>query len=372
LAQVRTLAEAVPPIALDLEKGQEVTRDELCRGEVYIVCSLSALAPRMRFLQELLAGSQAIHLGLEPAGLLQRFEEATRQQAFTGTSLRVWNRPRDADSPVRLLRRFLPPVEGGSDRSQREHHAQEGLVSWEQFPDVIRDLPDDVRKEAADRLDTLYARPFLATALHPRMPRDLALRGQLDEAILKLVEMRDQLRRQRALVHGEPDLTNQVQAWCAEVQATHQALMQASARAQRTAGADAQAVRAAAQARLEDLLRNSQKASLFVQAAAIEPLDEQFAYQLALCHHEKAERAQARRDRQRGPQAAALFGISPLAGFPAAVPWGAYYQSNQDERATWKAVSDRWQAYVEEHPRAPSIPAAQRLLERARRAGHGQ
>jgi hypothetical protein len=327
LAQVRAGLDPPAGFTLDLERRAELPRPLLRQGEVYLAWPLSALAPRMRQLEQLLAGTEPVRLGIDAGGMLKTWQDALRSPGLAGCRVHVGSLPGAPNSPVRLLRSFLPPDEGGTDRTfpSRRHQAEVGLVPWDHLPEMLRDLPGP----AGERLNTAFARPFVSLALAPGMPRDLLLRGQLDEAVRKLVELRDQLARPRQRLRTEPNLHAQVAAWCAEARTAHEDLL----RAEQVKGPDTAALRERARQRTDAVWQKRQKAVLLVEAAVAEGAAAEVAYLLALCQHEKAERAHARRSPDAGP--------------------------------AWKAAAERWQAYLEEYPGAPAAAAARQLQARA-------
>jgi hypothetical protein len=348
LAQVRRqLLASLPP--------------EVRQSEAHIVCSLSALAPRMRYLETLLGPSERARLSVNPTSLLKRFQEATAGPAFAGSELHVLNSPADPNSPLRLLRTFLPPPQGGIDQSNRKHEAELALIPWNDLPAVIRDLPG----ESASRLHTAFAQVFVDFALAPNLPRDLLLRGQLDEATRKLVEARDQVRKHKEQLQRERGLEAEVTAWCHQVEQAHQRLAKAEELARQASGPPTAANLEEARTQLNTLWQSTSKPTLFVQAAATAPLAAEIDYLLALCQHEKAEREQRRQDRQRGPQAAALFACAPVAACPGTLAWAACLLSCRRDATHWKQAAEQWQSYLDENPATPNTPAARRLLRRA-------
>ena len=316
LAQVRTDAE----LSLPREARQ---------AEAHLVCSLSALAPRMRYLQQLVGATEPVALETDPALLLRKFQAALRGPAFAGRSVRVWNPPRDPNSPLRLVRCFLPPEDGGIDRSQRKQRTEVALIPWDRLPDMVRDLPG----EPGNRLQTLFGRPFVTFLLEGACRANLLLRGQLDEAVRKLVEVREQLRQQRNALRAERDLEAEAAAWCRQAAMAHAALTRAAERASQDRRPEALAALETAQARMNALLQDSQKPVLFVQSAAAEPMGARVAFLLALCQQEKAERDQLRQDRARFPQAAALLGAWPETAFPGTLPWAGCLLSSRKDGA---------------------------------------
>jgi len=268
-------------LAQDLQTGQPLSVRQVKRSEVHLVCSLSELAPRMGYLQRLLPAAEEVCLEDQPTELLDRFRAATRGSPLAECPVRVWGRRGDLSSPVRLLRGFLPPEEGGIDQSRRKHQAEVTRVPWDYLPRAVHDLPKDL--ELGNRLENLFGRAFFA--LEARMPRDLLLRGQLDEATRKLIEYQDQLRQHKQHVAQEPDLEARTAAWCQRVKAAHADVMQAQRQALRQPTSEAAARLEEARAQVQACWQDSKPAVLLVQAAVVEPLNAESAYLLALCQH---------------------------------------------------------------------------------------
>src|SRR5262249_36956450 len=136
-------------------------------------CHLSAIAPRMRLLQDTLSSlGDKISLWEDPVAILQRFTEATQGPAFAGTKARVWNAPGDTNNSLRVLRSYLPKEEGGADeKGQRSKAATLQLVPWQYLPRAVQ--PGNLPQEASDRLQQVFVTPFIYFNTKTRMPRDL-------------------------------------------------------------------------------------------------------------------------------------------------------------------------------------------------------
>src|SRR5260370_26015361 len=122
----------------------------------------------MRYLQEAVFGGEGIHLGVDPAGLWQRFQTACKEPDLAGTRLRVWNLPGDSNTPMRVLRYFLPKEEGGVDSSGRREQASMQLVPWPYYPRELK-LPGP----PGEGLAKVFEKPFIAFSLEARLPKDL-------------------------------------------------------------------------------------------------------------------------------------------------------------------------------------------------------
>jgi hypothetical protein len=159
-----------------------------------------------------------------------------------------------------------------------------------------------------------------------------------------------------------------VTEWCQQVQCASASLVQADARARRDKGSAAQAAVQAARQQLDAVWKQAEKPTQYVQALAAGPLDAEVGYLLALCQHEKAERAQRRLDPRLACQTAALLVQPPDSGLSATVAFAVCALSTCSGTANWKAVAERWHDYLEEFPSSPRAPAAKQLQARALRA----
>src|SRR5262249_54395377 len=118
---VATLADVrKQPELLSAGEGEPATKGEF---EVYVAPPLHALSRRMKLLDELAADRHGVRLAQEPDKLLERVEGAA------GGKARVWNSPPPAVTPVRALRAYLPPAEGGTDKTGRMELTKVQLTS---------------------------------------------------------------------------------------------------------------------------------------------------------------------------------------------------------------------------------------------------
>lgn len=325
LAQVRSQADPFRPLQVDDKLPYDVTAAQAKQAIVLLPCPLSALAPRMRFLEGVLPAHDRAVLSLD---VVARRDQLRAGAA--GADVRLWGGRDDPQAPTRQLRSFLPAEEGGSDRSQRFVQYMVQSIPWEALPQVARELPG----EPGQRLQEMFRTPFVGFLLNPKMPRDLILRGRQDEATPQLVATLDQLRRSRnALESMRGNLGQQIQEWAGEAVTAYGELLRAEREANLPPGKappGAQTTLANARQRVERLWKEGLAVQVLVAGAAAEPLTAEMTYLLALCKHEQAERAEARRRAGRGGSAA----------------------------DAWKPAADWWETYLEEFPAAPDAPHA--------------
>ncbi len=276
LEQVRRNAKPFQKLALDDKHHYDITPAQARKAEIYLGWSLSALAPRMKYLQDLLTPTTKIILSADPAAAVPRFEAAAK-----GVPVRIAARFGDPN-PLRVLRTFLPPTEGGVDTTNRKLAAEHDLIPYQALPEAIRrvavtasrrqvrvpnwgvvafeqlfrefpvpTLRKDFDQQAAQKPDVVMERrrqgqdtqktqddredlrkrvvDYLLTSLSrgpgeqfpepfwlvPHSSRDDILRGRYaeDGAATKLVESLEQVNAQKGMARSEPNLDRQVQRW---------------------------------------------------------------------------------------------------------------------------------------------------------------
>jgi hypothetical protein len=363
---VATLAEVgkdpalLAQLTVDGKHPYDVTAEQAKAARLQLYRPLSALAPRMRPLQEQLLGpALPVRLAADAEKDLERLRAAARAQGLKDGEVEVWK------EGTKLLRNFLPPEEGGVDgphpiplralsgfttqddptvvQVQRRQLFTLELVPWASYPRQFRD-PARFRFDVGlgERLHTQFAGPFVAAVLEPNQPRDLLLRGRFTPATRKLVEEQEvwpEVQRRRAAAE---DLDKRVGEW------TDRAL--SGYAAQLRARGDPAAL-AAANQQVADVWKESEPIMVLLQGSMAGPRSAELVYQLGLCMHERAERLQARLD---------LLARAP----------GAAAGKAEAERAreAWKDALRWWNTYAEENPRSPAVASALRLRGRAQEA----
>lgn len=393
LKEVRTHAAPFQPLALDDKHHYDVTPAQARQAELYLGWSLSALAPRMKFLEGELQPNNKVVLSKDPAPVLPKFKAAAGPEV----RVRVAAQPGDPKNPLRLLRDFLPPGEGGTDKSNRKIGFEIALVPFQSLPKAIRRIPPwhqgtvmlnpqitfammfvqfpvpalrkDVEQGAAQKPDALKDRmrrgqdsqknrddrqdlrlrlveyvqtnlsqdfsgqSFDHFLLSARSSRDDLLRGRYEEATQQLVESQEQVNVQKVLAQTERDLDRKVDWWSEEVQ-TVMASAKGPEIAQKLNDLWVGAVAADEDKdspREPNWLTNGIPPwVLAILRASAEPLGEEATYLLALCKHEQAERAQARFERG---------------------------QKNASPADAWKTADGWWEEYLKSYPSGPSVVA---------------
>jgi len=362
LAQLRSAPDTLAVVPADTDRPYDVTADQARRAEPHIALTLSALAPRMRYLKEdVLGGSSKVLPASDPTALLRAFQRATDNRAFLGSSVQLWNVPRSGNCSLRVLRSFFPPSEGGTDRPTepgkpwlpRLERFEQGLTPWQYLPAAVQNLRPDI--DPGLSLRGSFARPFVELVYGERAsgessnrhrPREQMLRGRLDEATAGLVDMLDDMQQLRTRLQAEEDQPRVLTQWLDEARKAQAALIRAEEQANRDKTPESLALVKVAQAQRDDVWdkRKIEKPGLVLRGAALPPLSAETAYLLALCKHEQAEQAQTAMDRRKDRAAR---------------------KDAATAAAAWKDAADRWKSFLDEYPSVRDEAAARLLWARA-------
>src|SRR5262249_40886949 len=188
-----------------------------------------------------------------------------------------------------------------------------GLIPPNRIPQPLVALPGEPGRRLRERL----LNAFLGFALEPRKPRDLALRGQLDEAEKQLTELQMNLGRMRDRIATAPTAEEDARQWCEQMTNTYAALIVAS-----KPGGDPGAA-AEAQAKVDQLWEHAQPMYILIERAIGDPLAAESTFQLALINTEQADqlsRQQATDDEVRE-------------AWKNAAPWWTTYLANYSGQA---------------------------------------
>jgi hypothetical protein len=327
LREARSNPDLLKPALAGVE-GAENSKQWLEHSSPYLVPAFSSLSPRMRFLQAVFTGNQALHVGIDAAALQRRFAE-------TGEKAEFWNPPNSISTPTRVLIHFLPPEEGGLDRERPElrlyYQYWQQLVPWQAMPPQLRmnqlrglfalpfrrlltDPKESKEAEAAEQSEETKRRPLpfirflteseesrdegpkdqtddprqpLVKILEHSRPRDGILRGQFDEASRCLMNVLRHISLIQQRLAQEPNLDADANQWMEQMLTAYGNL----ARAEK-AGNVSDPAYLNAKAQVTELNRHADKIILLIERASAEPIAAEVTYQMALCKHEQAERLQ--------------------------------------------------------------------------------
>jgi hypothetical protein len=355
LAQVRSNPAILSALKMDPRKPYHVKPEECKGAELHVACVLSSLAPRMQFVQEMLGTSDRIRLYVDPMARWQHLEAAAKA---CGAPVRAWNLPQDPNTPIRVMRAALPVDDGGTDTRSRMLAARAQLVPWQYYPRALSEL----QGEPGARLQSQFALPFQFFNVEPKMPRDfmmawlpglmqgsnkgseggqrtseliqrerlprdLVLRGHFDEATMLLVTIDEELRRQRSL-RAQPNLEADAHAWCERAIEIYGRLLNADRASKNPQMRQIPPDQVEQLKKLKELLWSQEQRPVveLILASSAEPLTGEVTYQMALCKHEQAVRAQAR------------LGVAGRT--PSAAERSAAHQ-------LWQAAASWWGSYLE-------------------------
>ena len=379
LTQVRAQPEILKDLSANPKLAYDVSPDQLKKVELLVACSLPAMSPRMKYLHEVLSPADGIKLWGDPVGSLKRFEQALGPSKQSGSRVRGWNQPGDINTPVRIVRYFLPQSDGGLDSSGRRDRAIAALlVPWRLYPNDLKRLEG----EPGMRLQGLFGNPYPIFTLEAkmpkaslqswlpglydpatggassqkasdlvereRMPRDLMLHGRVEEATNVLITIRDELVKQRA-VEITPKKMADIRRWCQEIVEAYGTYLRLEKEAR-----DPKSRYPVDPAALENARK--MKDTLWAQAHPIMDLVQkssavymvgEVTYLVALCKQEQAVRAQSKVDQAKHAKKSAS---------PADV---------NSAKSAWTAAAGWWNTYLEEYGTARGASAARLFKARA-------
>jgi hypothetical protein len=333
LGQARSQPNILESLNFDAGHRYDVTSERLKEAEIWASCPLSALAPRMSYLEKLFPPSSKTVLNTDAAALINKLRKASQPVAGT---VRAWtvNAP---DSPLTALRNFLPADEGGVDQRHRKAQFEYNLVPWEYLPDMIKDMPANT--DPGRTLRKGFEQKFLNLLIAPNMPRDQMLRGRCEDASRTLVSMREELIQLSQIFHDQQDVVQVFRNWCKESERVYGELARASRNPSDVAGLES------ARARVRQLWKDGEQVlPLALTGRVSGPLIRLTTYLLALTKQEQAEALQRQLDHQ-GQQAS--------------------QESVQACRQAWQVAADWWETYLTENATAPKLPSARLCRARA-------
>jgi hypothetical protein len=385
LAALRQQPQLLDQLTVDRELTYDVKAEQVGQARIYLACPLSAMAPRMQFLQEQL--KLDVTLAAHPVQLFERFEAVARgpgdQKALP---VQFWN------YATRLLRSFLPADEGGIDLTNRRSSSLAALVPLALLPGQLLKLEGEVLQirepgEPGLRMYTLFGEQFYDYLLLPRSNqvslraallnddpppsarpqdqkeleaikdkakdvarsrdnlRELLLRGRFDDASRELNRRQEQVARRRQQMElyleqaakaagtnprrdGTPHpAVQQLLDWFdTQVIPAHRELGEIREQVEKGKARqrDLQDLQQAAGRVAQIWRQGGQTLALVLDAHAAELLGAEVTFQQGLCRHEQAEAAHAQAD----PKAAAAAA---------------------EAREAWTIARDQWLRYTTDY-----------------------
>jgi hypothetical protein len=182
----------------------------LRRAELHLIYPLTALAPRLRYLQEKVLAEEHVRLAPDLVAALRRWPQELGLRVQLGELAAG-----PAADPLRADRLFFPPEEGGRDPSRRlltEH--LDDLLALPLIRQQLRSLIEDFEgfpEEAQSRLSRQM--PTALEAKYLLRSRQLLLRGRLEEASRPLMQLNSVLREFQTQRPSEEELRRQIADW---------------------------------------------------------------------------------------------------------------------------------------------------------------
>jgi hypothetical protein len=319
LAQLRGSPEPFKALAIDPKLPYDITPERAKKSQVFLSVPMTSLSPRMRFLQSLTPDRSA-QLAADVPALRDRFRKALAGPELAGVEVGFWNPPPPADALPRLLYSFLPPNEGGGDRSNpgrmRRYYFED--MPWDRLPPYLAEL----QGEPGTRIRSMFAGRVLMLA-QPGSPRELIHRGRFDAATEQLVALRAQLvKRPYSMEEAE----GSSREWSKTASQYYADLARAERRVEK---GDTAAIADRDEAlRLIDILwKGSRGPVLVIEYVTSDALLAEATFLLGLCKHEQAAR---QRNARRGTP----------------------------DPAAWQSAMIWWNQFINTYPASPAAPAA--------------
>jgi hypothetical protein len=335
LAQVRERPDVLTQLDVSEKLHYPVTAEQARSAQAQLVVSLSALSPRLRYLQEkLLAPAVRVRLAADAAANWERVKAAVSTGAGKASAVNV---SRDYCT---LLRRFLPESEGGVDTTLRLARFSLDLVPWQAFPPIFRDeriIPQT--SELGMRMRNGFGLYFSTPTMDAGKPRDQLLRGRYSSAVPALVSERDSWNSQLVQQANTEDLEKKVKEWLNQATAVY-------ARRYRAKGAP-EVQEADQQIKALWDQRTSLPIAIVLGSAAGSARNPEVAYQLGLCSHEQAEQLQARLDLEN------RIGTT------------SHPRDVEKAKSDWQNALNAWKRFEEDYSTHRDVAAARRLRGRA-------
>ncbi len=359
LAQLKAQPELLRPLRADKDRPYDITPEQVRTAAVYLGTSLSAFAPRMKFLEDRLPSS-GVRLSVDPGRLVTRLEKAAQSKIcpWPGPGKQTGLPP---STPVRALRRFVPQQDGGLDRTGvKAQRYEQRLLPLATVSTALRELRlEDLPQSATQRL---YEYAGILYLNYVSGPHENLVRGRLDETTRTLVQILSILREFDEARMPETEFQEKVVAWRERVkQAQIQVIRQVPDAdkalesiwiedqhlhmllAQAVDDRDRGKLMGQGERNREHEKPQRKILSFLVMRTVATPLHHDASYLLALCWQEKAERVQAQRLRHAALHALPKGGEQP-----------ARTGKDEDQANAWLNVQDWWQKYVNQYPFSPA------------------
>ncbi len=292
LAQVKSNPDQLKPWREDKANPWKVAADEVKASVPVLAVPLSAVAPRLKELENELRADLPVRLTADPVALRARFAAEAKLP-----DLKFWNPQTEEFSYKRVLASFTPVAEGGSARDDQIALRYRASM----IPPTLFAVPAELAPqsetdvgvpEAVDRIRNAAVNSFGSSFLVPPTPREEVQRGQFHDAAPRLVKLRHDFSTAQDRVRQDHD--RGVKEWAEKAREVYTRLARARDEERTSPGAAAEAQRAVDQFWREGL----QTFGALVDRTVADAGLAESTYLLALCKHEQAEQLQVRAGRQ--------------------------------------------------------------------------
>ncbi len=293
LAQVKANPDQLKAWREDKGWKWGVPAEEVKASVPFLAVPLTAVAPRMRLLEQELRADLPVRLAVDPAAVREKFAAETRLP-----DLKFWNPQAELFSYTRVLGTFTPPEEGGrAPNDQLSLGYKASLLPRSLFTIPADLLPQDQGDvgvpEAKERIQIASLTHFGGTFMTPPTPREQVQRGQFYEAAPSLMAKRQAFLAAHDRIRHDHDRARDVRLWAEKARDVYTRLARAKDQERANPGAADEAQQAVAQFWAE----SARTFDALVDVAVADAGLAESTYLLAQCKHEQAEQLQARYER---------------------------------------------------------------------------
>jgi hypothetical protein len=266
LAQAKATPERVKALA---------SADEVKNWQPFLAPTLSCMARRMEWLEQLNPANSGANLFVDIKALRHEFARDLPDQPIDG-----WNPEGDAHTATRVLGRYAAEEAKFSQGSILGRH-RVAIVPLENIPKTA------LTGQAETQIKVLYLQHFEFLRYGWGSARDSLVRGLFSEVTGVLERMKTDFENAGTRFDQDKELRKDFDAWAEEFQSLSAAIIRARERDP--------ASLPAAEAKMTEFLADRKKVDIqraFVRGTAARPLVAEVTYLMASAVHERGERAQ--------------------------------------------------------------------------------
>lgn len=329
-----------------------LSKEQVARLEARLAVPMESLAPRMEYLESLVMGEEA-HIGSERISLFHDVAKEARDFKAAGIAdIVLADGAKGTPSPLRVLRAFLPPEEGGQDKTGRWEHFTRNLIPWPpviaryQQLHIFTDLPAPALENLKIVTATLFEKYY-------RQPQEMLVRGKVEQLPGRLDRVRTVLEEAEfAGPQEEKQLIELAADWRQRVNEAYLAVLRQDPEAAdrlRKIWEDDPYLTYLLQPEVESPRGKSKRVlSRLVLSAVREPIGSRASLLLAGLAHDRAERVEA------------VLRMHQAAGKEAKV-------ASANAHRAWLDARSGWHRYLDRHNLGKAIVPANLALVRQRR-----